>query len=503
MKEILSTATMRESDAATIRSGIPGRELMLRAAKGVAASTLFRDPVGILCGSGNNGGDGFALALLLSEEGHAVTLLRLSEKLSDDAAYYAGLCEERGLPQHFYEAGEDLSGFGTLVDCLFGTGLSRPAEGLFADAIRGINASGVFVVSVDIPSGINGDSGLGDPAVRADLTVSVGSLKSGHFLGRAKDTRGELINCDIGIRPLQTDAFLLEEKDAADCLPQRLNYSHKGAYGYVALAGGCLAYNGAPRLAAMASSAMKSGAGVAIAAVPKSLVPAMIPYTLESTAFPLSETPSGAVRFVPEEWEALCKRSRVIAFGMGIGLGEETEKALRYLLQHFEGRLILDADALTALAAIGPARLLETKADVLLTPHLGEASRLMARSVREIEKDPIPLCRDFASSHGCTLLLKGPATLVTDGSETWITDRGCAGMATAGSGDVLSGVLAAVLGYSKAALPKAAAAAAYVCGLAGELAQEETGPTAMTAGDTVSRIPQAIRRLEMVRGRMI
>ena len=503
MQEILSVKTMRDSDAATIREETPGRELMLRAARGVVERADIQGPAAVLCGSGNNGGDGYAIPCLLAEKNVPVTVLRLSRALSEDGAYYLEQCLERNVPVRFYEAGEDLSGWKTLVDCLFGTGLSRPAEGLYADAIRQMNASGAFTVAVDIPSGINGDSGLGDPAVRADQTVSVGSLKPGHFLGQAKDVRGELINCDIGIRPLQTDARLMEEKDAAACLPQRRNYSHKGAYAYVGLAGGCLAYNGAPRLAAMASAAMKSGAGVAVAAVPKSLVPAMIPYTLESTAFPLSETEDGAVRFEEAEWELLCSRCRVIAFGMGIGRGEEVRKALAYLLAHFEGRLIIDADGLTELAGLGCELLKTTRAQVLLTPHLGEASRLLSRSVKEIEAKPLELAKDFAARFGCTLLLKGPATIVTDGDEAWITDRGCPGMATAGSGDVLSGVLAAVLGYSKASLPKAAAAAAYLCGAAGERAQDEIGPTAMTASDTVRALPQAVRRLELVRDRTV
>ena len=503
MKEILSVKTMRESDAAAIRAGTPGRELMLRAARGVLEQAPVRPPAGILCGSGNNGGDGFAIAMLLAQKGLPAEVFTLSESVSEDAAYYREQCLALGVPVRPFAADTALSGFATLIDCLLGTGLSRPAAGRYAEAIEKINGSGAFVISVDINSGINGDSGLGDPAVKADQTVSVGSFKPGHCLGRAKDLRGELINCDIGIPPLSVDARLMEEKDAAACLPQRLQYSHKGAYAYVGLAGGCLAYNGAPRLAAMASAAMKSGAGVAMAAVPKSLIPAMIPWTLESTAYPLSETEDGAVRFVESEWAGLCARVRTLAFGMGAGRGEDVKKALACVLAHFEGRLIVDADGLTALAELGPEALDQTKARVLLTPHLGEAARLLGRSVKEIEAAPLPLAKAFAAAHGCTLLLKGPATIITDGEESWITDRGCAGMATAGSGDVLSGVLAAVLGYSKASLPKAAAAASYLCGLAGERAENETGPTAMTAGDTVRHLPQAVRRLEMVRDRMI
>lgn len=501
MREILSVQTMRDSDAAAIAAGTPGRVLMGRAAAAVAEKGRFRGRVGILCGSGGNGGDGYALALLLAARGLAVTVFTLSEKASEDGAYYRAQCRERGIPLVPYEAGTDLSAFDSLADCLLGTGFSGEPRGLTADAVRQINASGAFVVSVDIPSGLSGDSGLGETAVKADQTVSIGSLKPGHFLGRALDVRGELINADIGIPPLTEDAHLMEEADAAACIPPRDHRSHKGIYGYAGLAGGSLPYSGAPRLAAMACCAMRSGAGVAVAAAPRSLCPLIAPHVLESTLFPLSENDRGELAFAEEEWAALLKRVKTLAFGMGIGRGEAVKQALAYVLRHFEGRLIIDADGLYALAQLGSDATHDSKAEILLTPHLGEASRLLDLPAAEIEREPLRRAKELAEKWRCTVLLKGSGTVVTDAAETWITDRGCAGMATAGSGDVLSGVLAALLGYGRGSLPELAAAAAYLCGLAGERAQLETGPTAMTAGDTAREIGQAVRRLELVRDR--
>lgn len=501
MREIVSVKTMRDSDAACIAAGTPGRVLMGRAAAAVLKRGGFRGRTGILCGSGGNGGDGCALALLLEARGLDVTVFTLSEHASEDGAVYRAQCRERQIPLVPYEPGTDLRGFDSLADCLLGTGFSGAPRETYADAIRQMNASGAFIVSVDIPSGLSGDSGLGECAVKADRTIAVGSLKPGHFLGRARDVRGELFCEDIGIPPLQIDACLMEEADAAACIPRRAHWSHKGKYGYAGLAGGSLPYSGAPRLAAMACAAMRSGAGVAVAAAPRSLCPLIAPHVLESTLFPLSENAAGELAFAEEEWAALLQRVRTLSFGMGIGRGEAVKPALAYVLEHFDGRLVIDADGLFALSELGPAALCASRAQVLLTPHLGEASRLLGIPAAEIEREPLRRAKELAEKWRCTVLLKGSGTVVTDGTETWITDRGCPGMATAGSGDVLSGVLAALLGYGEGSLPKLAAAGAYLCGMAGERAELETGPTAMTAGDTVRQIGQAVRRLELVRDR--
>ena len=246
----------------------------------------------------------------------------------------------------------------------------------------------------------------------------------------------------------------------------------------------------------MAAGSMRSGAGVVLAAVPKSLGPVMAPLMLESTLYPLSEE-DGSLRFREAEWETLCGRVRSMAFGMGIGRTQAVRDALSYVLDHYTGRLVIDADGLSALAALGTDRLKKTEAFVVLTPHLGEASVLTGLPAAEIERDPLGIAKAFAAEHHCTLLLKGPATLVTDGSETWLTDRGCPGMATAGSGDVLSGILAALLGFSPCSLPQTAAAAAYLNGMAGEAAELEFGPTAMLSGDTAAQIAQCVKRLEL------
>jgi len=283
---------------------------------------------------------------------------------------------------------------------------------------------------------------------------------------------------------------------AAACFPPRPRDAHKGLYGYIALAGGSLSYSGAPRLAALGATALRCGAGVVMMAVPGSLCPLMVPLILESTLYPLSEDATGHLCFREQEWQDLGEKARVIAFGMGAGRTEEIIKILDWLLAHYTGRLIVDADGLWALARLGLARGRQAAGRLLLTPHLGEAARLLECSVQDIQAEPFRAARDMALACGGTVLLKGRATYITDGGEGWICDRGCPGMATAGSGDVLSGVAAALLAREELSIPHGAAAAAYICGLAGEEARKDWGDAAMLAGDTATRVGQVVRRLE-------
>ena len=496
MKEVLSVKNMRESDAATIAGGVPGRELMYRAGVGICESVSWREPVAIVCGCGNNGGDGYVLATLLRARGVSCTLFALSEKLSEDGRYYADLCAVQGIPCVTCGADVDFSGYLTVVDCIFGTGFRgevKDPERSVIEAINRARETGAYVVSVDINSGMNGQNGRCVTAVRSDLTVSIGSYKPGHFLGAAKDYIGSLVNSDIGIQPIETPYGLIEGSDVRAALGVRKNDSNKSTYGYIALIGGSECYSGAIRLASLAESAMRSGAGVTTVAAPRSLSQVILPAILESTFFPLSEE-NGAIKFDAEEMERLTRRVKVVAFGMGVGLSRETERAVEFLLSHFKGTLLLDADGLNALSRLPRALLREREGTVILTPHPLEFARLSGLSVDEVLEDPIRHAQDYARDTGAVVLLKGTATVVTDGARVILIDRGCAGMATAGSGDVLSGILAALLGYVSDYVT-AAASAAYLNGRAGELAERENGAISMTAGDTARQVKNAVREL--------
>ena len=502
MVEILSVENMRKSDAWTIANRVPGRELMRRAGQRIFESVDWQGPVAVVCGSGNNAGDGYVLAELLWGAGVECRLVRLAEKCSEDGRFYLDRCIAAGVPVRPWASPDSLLGARTIVDCIFGTGFRGEVRGVAREAIRAINGSGAYVVSVDINSGLNGDSGMAECCVRSDLTVSVGSFQPGHFLGMAKDVMKRKINCPIGIDPVDPPFHLIEETDLRPFFPARPHLSNKGSYGYIALIGGSEKYSGAIRLASLAAAAMRSGAGVVKTAFPASLFPVVAPALLEATAFPLPDQ-AGQLSFAPDLLAELTNHTAAAAFGMGIGTLEGADRSLRWLLENAPGRLVIDADGLTLLSRMEDHRALLRRAAsrlsakgprVVLTPHLKEFSRLTGVPVPQIEADPIPLARAYAADTEVVLLLKGPATIVTDGDRVSLTDAGCPGMATAGSGDVLSGILAALAGWMEDAF-SAALSAAYINGKAGELAEAEMNPVSMVAGDTVRHIPPVISRL--------
>ena len=301
-------------------------------------------------------------------------------------------------------------------------------------------------------------------------------------------------NIDIGIKPAERAYQLIETSDIAPFFHPRPNYAHKGSYGYIALIGGSARYSGAIRLAALANAAMRSGAGVVKAAVPKSLFPVVAPAMLESTFFPLSEE-NGEMAFEEKELAELTANIRTAAFGMGASTSSGAACVLSWLLEHYAGTLVVDADGLTLLSRMDRSRIRESACTLILTPHLKEFSRLTGQSIPEIQLSPIAAAEAYAGKTGVNLLLKGPATIITDGKNTYLSDTGCGGMATAGSGDVLSGILAAVAARVPDPL-MAAAASAWLNGKAGALAQSRMGSVSMTAGDTAACLPEIVHDLE-------
>lgn len=493
MQKVVDVAVMRDSDAKTIAGGVLGRELMWRAALGVYNSHRWTGPVSIVCGKGNNAGDGFALALILAEAKIDCTVVLLSSSFSEDGAYYYGKCKEIGIKITDFTEKTDFSSSCEIVDCIFGTGFSGKASGVFAEAINAINASGKYVISVDINSGLSGNNGLGDVCVRSDLTVSIGFLKNGLLMGRAKDVIGKLVNVDIGIGLHGKCRYLCENGDFASVLRPRRQDSHKGDYGYVTIMGGCREYSGAVKLANLSASALRAGCGVAQLAVPESIAGSVSPYLLESTLALLPDR-DGKMIYAPDALDRVLARQAALAIGMGWGRSPEYPAILQHILKHYASPTVIDADGLNTLAEMDLSLLRQTKCKVVLTPHLKEMERLSGVSIAEIRKDPIRVAEEFAKAYGVILLLKGTCTVVTDGEETYLVNRGCAGMATAGSGDVLSGVLAGLLGYAPCdALT--VACGAYIAGLAGELAEKDVNPISMTASDTVAHIGQAISKM--------
>ena len=302
----------------------------------------------------------------------------------------------------------------------------------------------------------------------------------------------------------------INEAQVASLFPERPSDCHKGTFGYVALIGGSLEYSGAIRLAAQANAAMRSGAGVATVAAPRSICPLIAPQIMEATLYPLSDA-DGRIVFNEDEFAGLARRYDCIAFGMGIGNSDETLKAIEYLLANYEKTLIVDADGLNAMARLDHETIRNTRAKLVLTPHLKEFSKLSGMTVEEAKADPVKAAEYLAAELGAVVLLKGSTTVVagkapqsaemsqevtTDVNliEVLATDHGCPGMATAGSGDVLSGILSALC-VNEEDLVLAAAAGAYINGAAGELAQSRHSDVTMTSADTAASVAEVIEKI--------
>lgn len=492
MKNVTSVSCMRKSDEEMIKNGVPARELMKRAALGIFNRVKWCGRVAIVCGSGNNAGDGYALALILKEHGVYCEIVLIKEKFSPDGKYYYEKCIESAIPCYIYADG-GFSNYDMIVDCILGTGFSGEPRESEAKVIKAINASEKCIVSVDINSGLNADNGLCTLCVKSDITVSVGTLKTGHFLGMAKDNISEVINCDIGITLTEEPYKLIEAADVKTMFPKRASFSNKGTYGYITLIGGSAEYSGAAKLANMALSSLKVGGGVVRLAVPKSISAGVMPYLLESTLCPLNDA-DGAILFNDRQIKKALKGAKAVAIGMGMGERAQTYEIVKYILENYEIPVIIDADGLNAISKYGTECLKNTKCKVIMTPHPGEFARLYKKTVAEIENDPIRYSVEYARENSVVLLLKGPTTIVTDGEKVILSDTGCPGMATAGSGDVLSGILAGMCAANSTSgdMLLCVASGAYINGKAGEAAQAETNYVSMTSSDTVKCISGVI-----------
>ena len=493
MKNIISNEHMREADKHTISNYIPSKQLMWNAALGVFAAVDWKGEIAIVTGKGNNAGDGFALSLILKEHNITSTIVMIEEPKSEDAIFYfKKAIDEKIKIKRIKET--NLYQFDIIVDAIFGTGFIGEIKEEYKSAIEKINESDSYVVSIDINSGINGDSGMGITYVKSDITIAIGQYKYGHFLNMAKDVMKELRLASIGIEPLYRDALLLEENDVKDFFIPRNNFSNKGNYGYVGIIGGSSKYPGAPRLASLGQNALYAGAGVSKLIVPDSIASILYPLVLETTICPLSSR-DGNMVFNQNEIDEAINHLKVLSCGVGWGVNEENERILSYLLNNIDIPFIIDADGLNVLSKIGLDILNTTKAKVILTPHIKEFSRLSGLNIYEILDNPMKVVKEFVDKYNVVLLLKGPSTIIASKDNIYIVNRGTPGMAKAGSGDVLTGILTGILGENSIDITKSVAVGAFINGYSGELAAKEFSVHSMVASDTARNVSIAIKEL--------
>ncbi len=510
--KIVTAEQMREIDRRAIEErAIPGRTLMENAGRAVAEaaarmteSTPDR-PVAVICGRGNNGGDGFVAARHLAAMGRRVEVLLAANRdhVSGDAATNLARLDAAGVAVSQMESAGAAAGAcrraGLVIDALLGTGISGGVHGLAAELIDTINDCGAPVLAVDLPSGLDANSGrpLGS-AVRADETVTMGLPKLGLFLHPGADYAGRVTVADIGfptdlIGESPSIAELIDPEWVRLLVPRRDRAAHKGDFGRVLVIAGSVGMTGAACLCAEA--ALRVGAGLVTVGCPASINDVLEAKLTEAMTFPLPETYDRALdtRALAPILE-LAEHASVLAIGPGLSREPETAVLIRRLVARVDRPMVIDADGINALA--DAAVILEGEhAPAVLTPHPGEMARLMGVSAAKVQEKRARFAKAAADRYNSVIMLKGACTLVAErGRPLTVNPTGNPGMASGGTGDVLTGVVAGLI--SQGLLPfEAAAAGAYLHGLAGDIAAARLGEPSLLAGDVLKAVPDAMRHV--------
>ncbi len=516
--KLCTAAEMVALDQGAIKTlGIPGAVLMENAGRACCRyfnkqfKARFPGPVLIVCGKGNNGGDGYVMARILADQGWQVHTLVLASRddISGDARIMLDIAEAMGLAVSYCEDEAQSRTFfsqispGIVVDAIFGTGLSSEVRGLQDTLIGLINDSSAAVFSVDIPSGVDGSSGrICGRAVRADLTVTFAQAKIGHGSQPGAEYCGRLEVVDIGIPFMDRVDFasqtrLIDKDEAANLLPERPISGHKGTFGHALIIGGAPGKSGAAALAG--SAAGRSGCGLVTVATPASVHDIIEVKLTEVMSAPLATDATGLIaRGAIEQLPELIAGRQVVAFGPGVGQSAELGDVLEWLLSYVQVPVVIDADGLNLLAQ-RPELLTRTRRPpLILTPHPGEMARLSGLSVAEIQSGRYEIAREFAVKNRVVLLLKGMRTIIAapDGRIN-INASGCDALASGGSGDVLTGLIAGLVAQGLESF-EAATLGAWLHGRSAESAAQLHGNAGVIASDLISWLPQT--RHELAKG---
>jgi len=515
MHKIVTASQMQNIDRRAIEGmGIPGLQLMEAAGKGVAAHVkddLYdRDVTGqkvaIVCGRGNNGGDGFVCGRYLKQWGADVRYFLLgktTELKGDGLANYERLDDKGAVCE--VSAETDIPAFteyDLIIDALLGTGFKGKIEGLAAEVVRRINAADKPVVAVDVPSGLIADTGRTEgEVISAEMTVTLALPKVGHFLYPGRALTGSLKIVDIGIpnsavEAENIDLHLITEEYVGETLPERAPDAHKGSCGKLFILAGSKGMTGAAALAG--NAAVRSGAGLVYVGCPESLNDILEVKLTEALTRPLPEV--GKKRVVARRalGEVMKYIADVDAIAVGPGLSQhfETQELVRRVIARRDKPTVLDADGINAFAKDNTA-LKENSAPLIITPHVGELSRIVDAPIDDILAHRKSWAQKAAAMFNCVCVLKGAPTFVAEpGGRVCLNPTGNAGMASGGTGDVLTGIIVALLGQGLSTMD-AACCGAYLHGMAGDLAADELGQVSMAASDMIDWLPEVFLRFRL------
>lgn len=479
MTKIVTREDIVRQEQKLFDQGVNVYSLIERAGTGLARAVGSAESVTIMAGGGKNGADGVSAGLVLSDAGISVRIFVIGDKICQETKTLLREAESNGIEIREFD-GEFICDE-VVLDCLFGIGLNRKVEGIYLDAIDRINSSGAKIISADIPSGLDADTGKTHGAcVKADITISFSGKKLGYFLQDGLDNVGEIVYADA----TQPNGSITLVDDVS--FPKRARNTHKGSYGKVSIIAGCPKFVGASILSERSARAcLRSGAGLVKLCVPYSMQTVYEQRVTESTLFYLPDT-DGYILFDKLVLDEIIASSDVIAIGSGLGISEEVKKIVSYLAKNFDGTLIIDADGLNSISC--DVSLLKGGKNVVLTPHKGEFARLIGKSIKDI--NDFVDGKSFAKEYGVTLHLKGASSLTfKPNGECALTCSGTPAMAKGGSGDVLVGIAAAFYGMN---IPNAMEKASFIHGLAGAKAEKNFGSYGVIASDIVDEIPRVM-----------
>ncbi len=517
--KVLNSSQMKRIDKKAIEDlGIIGPLLMENAGAEISREMIKRIPlleeksVTIVCGKGNNGGDGFVVARHLFNKGCSPKIILLAKKreLKGDAELNCRIADKMGISitevvsqEEWEKVRKAVMCSDVIVDAIFGTGLERPAEGRYVEAINDINKSDAFIVAVDIPSGISSDKfQIIGPSIKADLTVTMAAPKISHVFPPAENYMGEVVIADISAPPFlfedeSLNMEMIEKERIVSYFKKRDNNTHKGTYGHIFILAGSLGKTGAAVMAGKA--ALEMGAGLVTVGTPKSCLPIVARSMMELMTEPLEETPESTLsEKALDKIKKLLKGKDAVLIGPGISTNKQTRNLIRSLLPLIKVPALLDADALNCVAS-DPEVLKSLSFPVVITPHPGEFARLVKTSAKEVVEKKLELAPEFAKKYGVYVVLKGYRTIIaTPDKKIFINPTGNPGMATGGSGDVLSGMMASLIMQGGDFL-NAVLASVYVHGLSGDMAVKKIGEKSIIAGDLIDFLPGAVMSMEQER----